>query len=152
MEFRRVLFRSPRTDCCEAGGARRRRLSTSFFSGRIPCASIVTTPGWRRCGTRMLRIHRCRTACFKHTPQENHEESIDHGSHGPRRLLSGRAAAGEGLRGAWHQAPCVIVQYPRSEEHTSELQSLMRISYAVFCLKKKKKTPMNNITPLHHQT
>src|SRR3546814_5874294 len=28
----------------------------------------------------------------------------------------------------------------RSEEHTSELQSLMRISYAVFCLKKKKKT------------
>src|SRR3546814_4508555 len=32
-------------------------------------------------------------------------------------------------------------QYPlRSEEHTSELQSLMRISYAVFCLKKKKRT------------
>src|SRR3546814_6869787 len=30
--------------------------------------------------------------------------------------------------------PCLIV---RSEEHTSELQSLMRISYAVFCLKKK---------------
>src|SRR3546814_8282964 len=29
----------------------------------------------------------------------------------------------------------------RSEEHTSELQSLMRISYAVFCLKKKKKRP-----------
>src|SRR3546814_2142344 len=33
----------------------------------------------------------------------------------------------------------------RSEEHTSELQSLMRISYAVFCLKKKKK----NITSNH---
>src|SRR3546814_6380972 len=32
----------------------------------------------------------------------------------------------------------------RSEEHTSELQSLMRISYAVFCLKKKKK--LSNIT------
>src|SRR3546814_10706674 len=30
-------------------------------------------------------------------------------------------------------------EYVRSEEHTSELQSLMRISYAVFCLKKKKK-------------
>src|SRR3546814_7516174 len=30
--------------------------------------------------------------------------------------------------------------FKRSEEHTSELQSLMRISYAVFCLKKKKKT------------
>src|SRR3546814_1587274 len=32
------------------------------------------------------------------------------------------------------------VQIKRSEEHTSELQSLMRISYAVFCLKKKKTT------------
>src|SRR3546814_5904107 len=32
------------------------------------------------------------------------------------------------------------VDMTRSEEHTSELQSLMRISYAVFCLKKKKKT------------
>src|SRR3546814_1867153 len=31
---------------------------------------------------------------------------------------------------------------PRSEEHTSELQSLMRISYAVFCLKKKKQRPL----------
>src|SRR3546814_10041798 len=36
----------------------------------------------------------------------------------------------------------------RSEEHTSELQSLMRISYAVFCLKKQqhKETPMNTYT------
>src|SRR3546814_7389963 len=34
---------------------------------------------------------------------------------------------------------CDLVVYPRSEEHTSELQSLMRISYAVFCLKKKTK-------------
>src|SRR3546814_7301592 len=34
----------------------------------------------------------------------------------------------------------------RSEEHTSELQSLMRISYAVFCLKKKKKTKTNQQT------
>src|SRR3546814_9818226 len=32
----------------------------------------------------------------------------------------------------------------RSEEHTSELQSLMRISYAVFCLKKKKKSKQHN--------
>src|SRR3546814_5160543 len=35
----------------------------------------------------------------------------------------------------------------RSEEHTSELQSLMRISYAVFCLKKK-----NHTTPKHYKT
>src|SRR3546814_6168165 len=36
---------------------------------------------------------------------------------------------------------------PRSEEHTSELQSLMRISYAVFCLKKKTKTNNKNSNP-----
>src|SRR3546814_8625680 len=40
---------------------------------------------------------------------------------------------GIGKRPDWVQMPSV-----RSEEHTSELQSLMRISYAVFCLKKKK--------------
>src|SRR3546814_8355832 len=34
----------------------------------------------------------------------------------------------------------------RSEEHTSELQSLMRISYAVFCLKKKKQTKPTQVT------
>src|SRR3546814_9890794 len=44
--------------------------------------------------------------------------------------------------GSDHPAACHL----RSEEHTSELQSLMRISYAVFCLKKntiKTKTPTN---------
>src|SRR3546814_2683863 len=52
----------------------------------------------------------------------------------------------------------------RSEEHTSELQSLMRISYAVFCLKKKKQTIPNqtihipnttlnqNTIEVHHHT
>src|SRR3546814_2652412 len=35
--------------------------------------------------------------------------------------------------------PFLVQAFDRSEEHTSELQSLMRISYAVFCLKKKKK-------------
>src|SRR3546814_5832319 len=40
----------------------------------------------------------------------------------------------------------VLSMIGRSEEHTSELQSLMRISYAVFCLKKKKNTDMNKTT------
>src|SRR3546814_7095147 len=39
----------------------------------------------------------------------------------------------------------------RSEEHTSELPSLMRISYAVFCLKKKNKS-LNNNTTQHNKT
>src|SRR3546814_2635418 len=43
------------------------------------------------------------------------------------------------LDGQWAKARTVAAQdVSRSEEHTSELQSLMRISYAVFCLKKKK--------------
>src|SRR3546814_2668964 len=37
----------------------------------------------------------------------------------------------------------VFPEWTRSEEHTSELQSLMRISYAVFCLKKKKNNKEN---------
>src|SRR3546814_9603459 len=40
-----------------------------------------------------------------------------------------------------------VTQASRSEEHTSELQSLMRISYAVFCLKKKKNINLMHITP-----
>src|SRR3546814_5264958 len=41
---------------------------------------------------------------------------------------------------------------PRSEEHTSELQSLMRISYAVFCLKKKKHKTTHCTTNKPYQT
>src|SRR3546814_3654478 len=46
-------------------------------------------------------------------------------------------------RGKYVSRPVYPSARPRSEEHTSELQSLMRISYAVFCLKKKKKKPSN---------
>src|SRR3546814_2722699 len=52
-----------------------------------------------------------------------------------------RIAAWSGHR--WVRRPCS----PRSEEHTSELQSLMRISYAVFSLKKK-----NNLNNVHIHT
>src|SRR3546814_7363908 len=55
-------------------------------------------------------------------------------------------------RGLSQRCLCSSLPYfhntSRSEEHTSELQSLMRISYAVFCLKKKKLH--NNTT--HHST
>src|SRR3546814_3247335 len=43
--------------------------------------------------------------------------------------------------------PLASVLTTRSEEHTSELQSLMRISYAVFCLKKQNKTNYRNQIP-----
>src|SRR3546814_7674105 len=43
------------------------------------------------------------------------------------------------------QSGPALVHVIRSEEHTSELQSLMRISYAVFCLKKKKNIHIQNV-------
>src|SRR3546814_2717705 len=59
----------------------------------------------------------------------------------------GGGAAAVGMGGLGHQ------MVERSEEHTSELQSLMRISYAVFCLKKKNHhiiMIMHDIISTHH--
>src|SRR3546814_1520715 len=65
-----------------------------------------------------------------------------------------QATAGAGSRGdvrriaqAAARAQFALSAPGRSEEHTSELQSLMRISYAVFCLKKKTKNTQNKIEP-----
>src|SRR3546814_1004031 len=61
------------------------------------------------------------------------------GDPAPRARRRGRSGAPPPGRGAPPATPARLREAPRSEEHTSELQSLMRISYAVFCLKKKKK-------------
>src|SRR3546814_2454767 len=98
-----------------------------------------------------------------HTPPSNPEVSSHAQKRSGRRgtaerLQFGRASGSSYLsrKKAWRQAKLAPAasswsrpaeQRPRnhnatkrSEEHTSELQSLMRISYAVFCLKKKKDT------------
>src|SRR3546814_1620071 len=61
------------------------------------------------------------------------------------RSLRGQGASGAVGAGAGghHRHPCPD-RCDRSEEHTSELPSLMRISYAVFCLKNKKAGKENN--------
>src|SRR3546814_2031247 len=59
------------------------------------------------------------------------------------RNAGGGARGFDGDRAGHRQSEAY--QSGRSEEHTSELQSLMRISYAVFCLKKK--TTHNTVTP-----
>src|SRR3546814_8214474 len=70
-------------------------------------------------------------------------------------ILRGAPALGAVAMGVWlsrHPAGrhagrvllCAVAG--RSEEHTSELQSLMRISYAVFCLKKKKQQTIKRIS------
>src|SRR3546814_9654493 len=56
----------------------------------------------------------------------------------PAMTISGEPAPGQSTGEAMAEMER-LAQQLRSEEHTSELQSLMRISYAVFCLKKKKK-------------
>src|SRR3546814_8884662 len=69
----------------------------------------------------------------------------------PRRVFGGdvdfagldAAVAGDEAR----RQHLPVLQVIRSEEHTSELQSLMRISYAVFCLKKKKNTTQQSQIP-----
>src|SRR3546814_1791699 len=58
---------------------------------------------------------------------------------GVRVICSSNVGGGSHVYSAIHCKPAM-----RSEEHTSELQSLMRISYAVFCLKKKKKQTHNS--------
>src|SRR3546814_9293191 len=52
--------------------------------------------------------------------------------------LPAQPGSGQQLHRAHFGLGTIETAEPRSEEHTSELQSLMRISYAVFCLKKKK--------------
>src|SRR3546814_4240049 len=65
----------------------------------------------------------------------NHRKRSDQ-DHSERPFLSGSSHWSHSPQ--W-QSPSSVVYTGRSEEHTSELQSLMRISYAVFCLKKKNK-------------
>src|SRR3546814_8781562 len=60
-------------------------------------------------------------------------------------IVDGGKLAGTGAR-SYASGNATGGSEERSEEHTSELQSLMRISYAVFCLKKKTKKPTYNTT------
>src|SRR3546814_3061197 len=97
-------------------------------------------------------VHRCQArrpgaelACDLHDRSRSANEA-DRGRYPDRRRgrqrLRAPAAAHASLVAGRRAA---AAQPIRSEEHTSELQSLMRISYAVFCLKKKKKTNTRNM-------
>src|SRR3546814_980067 len=96
--------------------------------GRVPPEGIE----------RLLRVTQAEDLAG--TPRVDHPVADDAVGVGPlardERIVVGK---GLGRKGRAQLAVCA-----RSEEHTSELQSLMRISYAVFCLKKKKKKNMRN--------
>src|SRR3546814_8642125 len=102
-----------------------------------PCSRNCAASAWRRINDRRRRHHR------NHQPAEAEDRlaagrpgaaaDADRPAAGRQFLDLGDADRG-GARHGHDDLP------DRSEEHTSELQSLMRISYAVFCLKKKKNT------------
>src|SRR3546814_3138162 len=70
--------------------------------------------------TRYGPLHRDGLAGIEERPELRHCDLVD-----------------GGIQSAWRARDCLHEKQSRSEEHTSELQSLMRISYAVFCLKNK---------------
>src|SRR3546814_2041247 len=87
--------------------------------------------------------------------REAHIVAVEREGGGHRdRLFAGRFHVEAGLALPLRAEHALVIrarQRHRSEEHTSELQSLMRISYAVFCLKKKKKIELNSIKQ-HQET
>src|SRR3546814_7972027 len=89
------------------------------------------------------RTTSCSTSFFSFMIFRRH--SADDGTIAARAAsLRRRSASGSDQDGFLISSPGARQQSCRSEEHTSELQSLMRISYAVFCLKKKKQSQESN--------
>src|SRR3546814_12457556 len=102
----------------------------------FPYTTLFRSPGrWVGCGSAAGAAERIPNECWQHarigvvfaTP-----ETVIAGD-GLHRVAAGTAYPDEPAAGAGAGSK-------RSEEHTSELQSLMRISYAVFCLKKKNRS------------
>src|SRR3546814_5302195 len=112
------------SDVCSSDLRRGRRAARG---GTAPPAPRDRLGAWN--------IGRCRKMRLVHQPGFLHRDAGP-GTGDPRRLCRRRTRL-SGTR-------LVDAASLRSEEHTSELQSLMRISYAVFCLKKK--TYIHNLT------
>src|SRR3546814_9028043 len=105
-------------------------------------AFIVLLPGLG--GARIRRSGGGANQLFGHIAavgdKRARHRAVDRGDDAPRRRWCSRQSRAAPVDR--HERSAGFRNGRRSEEHTSELQSLMRISYAVFCLKKKK-TPKN---------
>src|SRR3546814_6395257 len=101
----------------------------------FPYTTLFRSPGFRFPALRRTRCPPCRlpwlTVCRVRLSAPRQYQ----------RHLSRCVCDGRGFRTEWRDQ-----RRSRSEEHTSELQSLMRISYAVFCLKKKRHIQHTEIT------
>src|SRR3546814_7808513 len=106
-----------------------------FFSSRIRHTRCALVTGVQTCALPISRTHGARRRRSARRARAHVQAAPDH-----------RAAPEGGAEHRGHAHHLQRVRHERgdgpaaarSEEHTSELQSLMRISYAVFCLKKKK--------------
>src|SRR3546814_4811931 len=107
---------SDRIEMKPIGGLRSEHVSDIVVEQRVKCARnlFLVEPWGARAGSRDL-----------------HQTHVD-------QRLGIFDARSESDPAANHALKIALEHCRRSEEHTSELQSLMRISYAVFCLKKKK--------------
>src|SRR3546814_2672923 len=115
-------------------------------------ATLLDEPGERRDGIRADMVLDALGVAARGVgvDAQRQEEGIDH-------LVAFAAGLGEGLafRGEERAAVRLLhhkagLHQARSEEHTSELQSLMRHSYAVFCLNKKNSQHTKRITIRHN--
>src|SRR3546814_2655254 len=104
--------------------------SSDLKINTAPAGSDAVQFGWVREHLRVLSANTPTEAIGEYGRMQRAGKLSDAQRYG---LAYAHLLAGHGAEAAKELAPL------RSEEHTSELQSLMRISYAVFCLKKKKK-------------
>src|SRR3546814_10415204 len=104
---------------------RRRTPRSTRTDTLVPYTTLFRSLSKRRCASRSL-------CCFILISE--------------RRLRSSRASRSAAIAGSVNRHAKETPDRRRSEEHTSELQSLMRISYAVFCLKKKKQEYIDHRT------
>src|SRR3546814_1624617 len=125
-------------------------MAPTVYSGSLrvglTCCLLRRSGGERGCGFRQAVARAC---CAGAAPSDASAR------HGDRSLHRAPTWPRSGVHVCWQWPPALCrtavdeparrstavrasrVRLPRSEEHTSELQSLMRTSYAVFCLKKK---------------
>src|SRR3546814_3499236 len=109
-------------------------------------AAREANAAWRRpAANPHHRLRRDRRRDPAHDPPLDRRRLGDKLCARPAVALAGAAARPLQRAVSWHPPASLRLQRSgRSEEHTSELQSLMRISYAVFCLKKKHKKHTTN--------
>src|SRR3546814_5453974 len=111
------------------------------------CSSDLDDRSGRKSIMALMSIaHRCPTGPSRQeTPMTTYESAFPTAAFARAVRRAGPRHAALYRYAALNLPAAVLVAVAwRSEEHTSELQSLMRISYAVFCLKKKKKLQQTN--------